>query len=181
MPVDDPLLEQVLERGNPAHADALHELARVLIDDDLLTERSLDLPGLPALPDAAGRAAAASRNQQRLWRHRRRLYADALPYEAAADLLGVSPNQISNLVSSGHLIAFDGEDGRRLPAWQFHVDAPRGRLDGIREVAAAFPGGVLSLSTWMMAPNPALGGATPVDRLVARDVTKVAAIAAAGL
>lgn len=181
MPVDDPLVQRLLEHGRPDQVDALHDLARTLIDDDLLTPDTLDLPGVPPAPNDAGRAATQSRNRQRLWRHRRRLYGDALPYEQAAELLQVSTNQISNLVTAGDLVALDGEDGRRLPAWQFHPDTPRGRLPGIRQVAAAHPGGVLALSSWMVATNQALGGRTPVDRLVHGDVDAVVAIAATGL
>ncbi len=75
------------------------------------------------------------------------------------------------------MLAVDGPDGLRLPAWQFHPEAKRGRVEGIGRVAAAFPGGVLGLSAWMSAINPALGGRTPRQALVDGDTDLVVAVA----
>lgn len=89
--------------------------------------------------------AATVRNTQRLWGRRAELAATALTREAAAERLGVIPNQVTNLVASGRLVSLDHAGERLLPARQFHPDTPRGRLEGIQELVEVFPGGVLSL------------------------------------
>lgn len=121
--------------------------------------------------------AAAQRNDARAWAARERLYATALSREQAGQRVGVKPNQITNLLDEGDLLALDGPDGLRLPAWQFDPETRRGRLDGIARVAAAFPGRVLALSSWMLAPNPALGGRTPRQAMLDGDIEHVVAVA----
>lgn len=126
---------------------------------------STDLPGLPDVTKTDLDAALA-RNEARLWEARNDVYSSGLDRAAVAQMLGVGTNQITNLVSSGDLLALDGPDGLRLPKWQFDPDTRRGRLDGIRLVATVFPGGVLGLTSWMLSTNPALGGDTPRQALI---------------
>ncbi len=134
------------------------------------------LPGLPEIDEGELRTAAA-RNDARVWAAREDLYATGLSREQAAQRVGVKPNQITNLLRDEDLLALDGRDGLRLPAWQFDPEARRGRLEGIARIAAAFPGRVLSLSGWMVSPNPALGGRTPRQALLAGEVERVVAAA----
>jgi hypothetical protein len=89
----------------------------------------------------------------------------------------VSTNQITNLVRTGDLLVLDGPDGPRPPSWQFDPETRRGRLDGIRQVAAAFPGRILGLSSWMTTPSQALDGRTPADALADGDIERVVALA----
>jgi len=173
----DQAVERV--RGLPDHAlDAVGEFLDAMTDLDVtLTARARrDLPGLPAVGDDQLRAAVL-RNEARVWAARERLYTTGLSREQAAQRVGVKPNQITNLLRDGDLFALDGPDGLRLPAWQFDPEARRGRLEGIARVAAVFPGRVLSLSSWMAAPNAALGGRTPRQALLDGDVEQVVTVA----
>lgn len=133
-------------------------------------------PGLADVPTDQLRAAAA-RNQARVWKARTDLYETGLTREQAAQRAGVKPNQITNLLRDRELLAIDGPDGLRLPAWQFDPEAKRGRLEGIARVAAAFPGRILGLSSWMSTVNPALGGRTPRQALLDDDADLVVAVA----
>jgi len=121
--------------------------------------------------------AAILRNDERVAAIREHLYATALTPEQAAQLVGVTPDQVTRLLRDGSLLALDGPDVR-LPNWQFHPESRLGWLEGIAHVAGVFPGGVLSLSSWMVAPNPDLGGSTPCQTLLAGDAEQVAAVAA---
>lgn len=146
------------------------------LESALAASAGRGLPGLPEV-DEGGLRAAVARNDARVWAAREHLYTTGLSREQAAQRVGVKPNQITNLLRDGDLLALDGRDGLRLPAWQFDPEARRGRLEGIARVAAAFPGRVLSLSGWMVAPNPALDGRTPRRALLAGDVEQVVAVA----
>lgn len=148
-------------------------------------QRSLqveDLPGLGPRPTTEQLSAALARNEAQPWAARQRLYDHALDYPQAAARLGLSRNQITNLVSAGELLTVAGPDGKRLPAWQFHPEAPRGRLPGIAKVAAAYPGRILGLSGWMTTRHPSLGGhgRTPADALADGDIELVVAESVAG-
>ena len=121
--------------------------------------------------------AANLRNEARLWAAREQLYTTGLSRQQAAERVSVRPNQIDDLLRDGDLLALDGPDGLRLPRWQFDPDTRRGRLEGIAEVVSAFPGGVLALSSWMAAPNAALGGRTPRQALIDGEVDQVTAAA----
>jgi hypothetical protein len=158
-------------RATSAFLDALVE-----IEAPLSAHQEEALPGLPEVPTGQLRAAAA-RNEARVWAARTALYERGLTREQAAARAGVKPNQITNLLRDGELIAIDGPEGLRLPAWQFDPEAKRGRLEGLARVSAAFPGRVLGLSSWMSAVNPSLGGRTPRQALLDGDVDLVVAVA----
>ena len=121
--------------------------------------------------------SAQQRNETRVRAAREHLYATGLSREQAAQRVGVTPNQITHLLEDGALLALDGPAGLRLPAWQFDPEAGCGRLEGISSVAAAFPGRLLALSSWMVAPNASLDGRTPSQALLDGDVELVTAIA----
>lgn len=157
-------------------AEELAHLLEALADPAVADSTAVrsELFGQP--PSQADVVVATLRNTERLWERRGRLAETALTRAQAAARLGVSPNQITNLISGGHLVAFDHAGARLLPAWQFHADASSGRLDGIREVAAVFPGRVVSLSAWATTRNAALGGRSPAQALLDGDVDRVVAV-----
>ncbi len=172
---------QMLDRvgGLDDHAlDAVGEFLDAMTDLDvtLAAGAGRELPGLPSVGDDELRAATL-RNEARVWAAREQLYATGLSRERAADRAGVKPNQITNLLRDRDLLALDGPEGLRLPAWQFDPDARRGRLEGIAGVASVFPGRVLSLSSWVVAPNAGLGGRTPRRALLEGDVEQVVTVA----
>lgn len=78
------------------------------------------------------------------------------------------------LVDADELFGLEGEQGLRVPAWQLHG---RERLQGVPEVVAVWPHRLVSLSAWMLLPNPAMGGRTPRQALGDGDVDLVALVA----
>lgn len=138
-----------------------------------------ELPGLADQPDAAELGAALARNANRLSEARAAVYAAAVPREEVFELLGVTTQQISNLLAADKLVALDGPEGQRFPAWQFDRDGTRVRLEGIAQVAERYPAGVVSLSLWATAANPMLGGRSPAEALRDGDLDAVLAAAVA--
>jgi hypothetical protein len=122
--------------------------------------------------------AATRRNEARLRSASTKLYSNSLSLEQAAQQAGMTSQQIAILLRDGDLLAMDGPDGLRVPAWQFDSQARYGRLEGIASLASAFPGGVLSLSHWAQAHNAGLDGRTPRQALLDGDVELVVAVAA---
>lgn len=171
------LEEQVA--GLPPH---LRHAVEVAVENLIDTDRAMEAApaGLAGLGPRRSRQhilEAAARNEARVWAARRRVYETGWTRQRAADRLGVGTDQIAELISAGDLLTLDGPDGERLPAWQFHPEAPRGLLDGIHRVAVVFPGRVLGLSSWMTAPNSSLDGRTPSQALAHGDVEQVVAVA----
>ena len=109
--------ERVLSEGDAHERAALELLANNLIAArTALSAPTPDLPGFGPKPDPGALAGALARNAQRLWQARQELYDRAIDHPTAADLLGVSDREVSNLVAAGKLLTLDGPDGERLPA-----------------------------------------------------------------
>ena len=143
---------------------------------DQFWEPKSDFPDRVASDEAL--QAVAERNDTRVQAAREQLYASGLDLEQAAQRIGVQPNQVNDLLRDGDLLALDGPNGLRLPAWQFDRKARHGRLEGIARVAAEFPGQLLWLSSWMAQPNPVLDGRTPRQAMLDGDVEQVVTAAA---
>lgn len=176
------VVDDVIERVRELPSQQLHALLEILdqpadVASTIAAPTTHRLPGLPDI-DAGDLGGALLRNRARLWRAREDLYAAGLSRDEAAERLGVKPNQITNLLADTKLLGLEGAQGLRLPAWQFDPNARRGRLEGIDRVAAVFPGRVLGLSAWMVAPSPSLAGRTPTAALLDGDIDLVVAVAA---
>jgi len=107
--------------------------------------------------------------------HRRQELRVSMSRSEAADVLGVSPQTVSEWVSQRKLVGL--KDGRewRFPAWQFTPDSAEPVLPDLDRLMAAFPGGEVSLSRWMNRPNDNFDGRTPAQEM-ARDSGHVLAI-----
>jgi hypothetical protein len=116
-------------------------------------------------PSTAESVAGAFANLRLQFESRRTIEASSLTRAQAAELLGVSAQAVTAALEDGRLVGL--KRGRQwfIPVWQFDAEAERGVLEGIDELAAVFPGGPISLSTWMTTASPDLGGATPRDLL----------------
>ncbi|TCN53573.1 excisionase family DNA binding protein [Rhodococcus sp. SMB37] len=103
---------------------------------------------------------------------RREQLADSFTRPEAADLLGVAPQTVSDMIAERRLVAI--KDGRawKLPAWQFTPDLAEPVLPDVGRLAQEFPGGVVSLSRWMSRPNENFGGRTPAQEMT-RDSARV--------
>lgn len=164
----------ILRRSDPGIANAvLRALSESSARDDL--DDSIWGPA----PSAEAYLEACVRNQARVAQNRQQVLKSSITRGEAAQLLGVSPQQISRLVDAGDLVVLGEGRELRLPIWQFNPDSRRGRLEGVNELQAVFPGGPVTLTQWIAAPNPALGGNPPVAEMAIGNLQQVLAAAEA--
>ncbi len=128
-------------------------------------------------PVAASQALFADLRDQ--FAQRRRLAAESISRDEAAELLGVSPQSITSKLGAGKLVGIKAGREWRLPAWQFSPDDPSGVLQDLDVLQQAFPGGVVSLSQWMQRQQPEFGGRTAVHEMLQRGSAPVIALAEA--
>jgi len=134
----------------------------------------LSRPRGQALPLQADRGA---REYQKV---RERFTTESLSRREAAQSLGLSEQQISNLVKNGHLLALEVRRNLRLPKFQFDPRQTKGYLPGLRAVSRAYGGPPLAVLEWLTARNPALDGSTPASVLAEGHVERVAELATVG-
>ncbi|MFZ2526603.1 MAG: helix-turn-helix domain-containing protein [Rhodococcus sp. (in: high G+C Gram-positive bacteria)] len=128
----------------------------------------------PAIPDEEA-ATLEQANLKLQVEHRRQELSASMSRTEAANLLGVSPQTVSEWVAQHKLVGL--KDGRewRFPAWQFTPDNAEPVLPDLDRLVAAFPGGEVSLSRWMNRSNDNFAGRTPAQEM-ARDSDHVIAI-----
>lgn len=141
-----------------------------------ITPRPADL--LPAslwgeAPSAVERASAVLTNLRRQYEQRSEVVAESLTAAQVAGVLGVSEQAVLDRLKTRSLLGLRAGREWRVPAWQLSADAERGFLPGLAVLAAAFPGGVVSLSRWVLRPSGELSGRTPAAVLAAGDVEPV--------
>jgi excisionase family DNA binding protein len=141
-------------------------------------KRDLDESLWGNAPSAAELRTAALQALKDDFVARRELLHASLSRAEVAELLGISSQAVLDRLTHGDLAGV--KDGRewRIPMWQVNAGAERGFLPGIADLRAVFPGGVVSLSKWAVAPNVDLWGMTPADALAAERVQDVIAVAA---
>lgn len=128
-------------------------------------------------PTAGEDSAAQIMLLRRSFADRRRLEEQSLTRDQAADLLGVSPQMVTEYLHKGDLLGLKIGRSWLIPAWEFDADAERGFLPGLCPLQRAFPGGVVTLTQWVIRPSADLDGRTPRDALVAGDVDDVLDVA----
>lgn len=121
------------------------------------------------------------RQREREYRElRERLATESLSRREAAERLGLSEQQISNLVKNGHLLALEVRRSLRIPRFQFDLRQRKGYLPGLRAVSRAYGGPPLAVLEWLTARNPGLEGRTPAAALAVGLVERVAELATVG-
>ena len=120
---------------------------------------------------------AALRGDAPIRQQRRDLAANSFSREAAAELLGISPQSVTDKLESRKLVGIKVGREWRLPRWQFDPDNTTGTLPELNVLQAAFPGGPVSLSRWMMRPNPEFDGRTPREETIANGSASVIKVA----
>ncbi len=130
-------------------------------------------------PDAEETRAAGVANAVRLARDRARVAAGALSRGDVAELLGISPQAVSNRIRQARLVAVRA--GRRwlLPAWQFDPEATDPVLPGIADLLGVWPGSPVALSRWATTPSRDLDDRAPAAALHGRQIRQVVAAARA--
>jgi len=133
-----------------------------------------------AAPTPAVVAAARLEATRSSFSSRRTLESQSVTRDDAAELLGISAQAVTDHLQRGDLVGLKVGTRWLLPLWQFDANASKGFLPDVRRVALAFPGGVVSLSRWMVEPSPQLGGHRPRDEMTRGQVEAVV-IAASSL
>lgn len=131
-----------------------------------------------SIPSQMEEAAAEERNLRLQARRRHIVLTGALSRQGVADLVGVSPQAVSEMAADGRLVGLKHGREWRFPLWQFTPDAAEPVLPALDRLAAAFPGGVGSLARWMSVSNSNFDGQTPA-RVMGADPERVIAEAGA--
>ncbi|MDH6247643.1 helix-turn-helix domain-containing protein [Mycobacterium sp. OTB74] len=97
---------------------------------------------------------------------RRQLAERSISRDEAAELLGVTAQSITSKLAAHKLVGMKLGREWRLPPWQFDPDHPAGVLPDLDALQAAFPGGAVSLSHWMMRAQPDFEGRTPLQEMM---------------
>ena len=141
------------------------EVERVLATTHHGDEQSLDAALWGPKPSSEQATAGVLANLRKQFAGRRTLEDESVSRAEAAALLGISDQAVTGALEAKRILGF--KRGRRwlLPAWQFDPEAERGMLPALGELAAVFPGGVVSLSAWATRPHPDHAGGTPRDAL----------------
>ena len=138
------------------------EAAVTASPDDGLDERYWG----PA-PDSVTAVEAVVADLTDQFAQRRELAANSITREVAAELLGISPQSVTDKLEARKLVGIKMGREWRLPRWQFAPDNTTGALSDLDVLQGAFPGGPVSLSRWMMRPNPEFDGRTPREETIA--------------
>lgn len=110
---------------------------------------------------------------------RQRIYEDGYSTAKVAKDLGVGGEAIRQKLKQKQLLGIKLNGDYRYPAWQFDFNTADGMLAGIREVLSVSNLSGLELAAWFEAPQPELGGMTPVKALQSKQQEAVVALAAA--
>ncbi|ORB89300.1 antitoxin Xre/MbcA/ParS toxin-binding domain-containing protein [Mycobacterium persicum] len=164
-------LEALVDEADESELARLEEAVTVSPDDGL-DERFWG----PA-PDSMTAAEAVVADLTEQFAQRRDLAANSIGREAAAKLLGISPQSVTDKLESRKLVGIKVGREWRLPRWQFDPDNTTGTLPELNLLQAAFPGGPVSLSRWMMRPNPEFEGRTPREETIAHGSASVIDVA----
>jgi hypothetical protein len=117
-------------------------------------------------PDSGSAVKAVVADLSEQFSQRRQLAEDGISRDAAAELLGITPQSVTSKLTSGKLIGIKVGREWRLPRWQFDADNPTGVLPDLHELQAVFPGGPISLSRWITRAQPDFDGRTPREEMV---------------
>jgi hypothetical protein len=158
-----------------ASADEVEQVLTVAREN----EDELDSSLWGAAPGRAHATAVSVLNLREQFSRRRALERESLSRAEAADLLGMSPQAVTDALEAHRIVGF--KRGRQwvIPAWQFDADTEQGVVPELERLTGAFPGGIVALSAWALRPSPDLDGASPRTALAAGDVDRVLASAAA--
>ncbi len=129
------------------------------------------------MPDSVTAAEAVVADLTDQFAQRRELAANSISRDAAAELLGISPQSVTDKLESRKLVGIKVGREWRLPRWQFDPDNTTGALADLDVLQAAFPGGPVSLSRWIMRPHPEFDGRTPREETIAHGSESVIKVA----
>lgn len=115
----------------------------------------------------------------RSFRRRRELLEGSLGATEVANLLGTSRQTPHDRAESGTLLAVHERGSLRFPVWQFDPTGRNGVIGGLPDVLRALRADPFAKLSWLVRPNAAFRGKTPVDLLKRGDTQRVLAAARA--
>jgi excisionase family DNA binding protein len=128
-------------------------------------------------PDSVTASKAVFADLSDQFAQRRQLAAESISRDEAAELLGIAAQSITAKLAAHKLVGIKVGREWRLPTWQFDADNPSGVLPDLDVLQAVFPGGVVSLSKWILRRQPEFDGRTPREELALHDGAPVIALA----
>lgn len=128
-------------------------------------------------PTPAETGAAQLTLLRRRFEARRDLEQQSVTRDQAAALLGVTAQMITEYLRKHELLGFKNGRSWLIPLWEFDADLKRGFLPGLAPLYRSFPGGVVTLTQWVLRASPDLDGRTPRDALAHGDVDEVLHVA----
>lgn len=140
-------------------------------------DHDLDRGVWGANPSARQVNDAAALNLSIAVARRRRVIDASDSRRGVAEALGKSEQSVSAMLERQALLGLKVGREWRIPAWQMAPGLSAGILPGLRELAMAHLGGVVSLSEWVQRPNPDLDGSTPREALLRGAIAEVVAAA----
>ena len=97
--------------------------------------------------------------------HRKKLLANSLTAQEAAELLSLTKQAIHDRVRAGKLVGLLENNALRLPTFQFDPAGPNGVVAGLPEVMAEINSGIFGKISWMTEANVVFAGRAPIDVL----------------
>lgn len=162
--------------------DEVEDLRRLLSDTETLrsTRRGssvLDESLWGPSPSREDIAAGVVADLRRRFAGRRSMEEVSLSRTEVAELLAISPQAVTDALEARRLLGVRRGRSWLIPAWQLDAEAERGLLPGIGALAEAFPGGLVTLSAWVVQPHVDLDGRSPRDAMALGDGERVTALA----
>ena len=102
----------------------------------------------------------------RAFEYRNNLLKDATGTSEVLRLLGYTGRQsVHDRVQSQTLLAVKDKGALRFPLWQFDPQGPDGVVDGLPDVLRSLSVSDFAKLSWLVRPNPFLGGVKPIEAL----------------
>lgn len=162
--------------------DEIEDLRRLLGDTETLHSAGrgsavLDESLWGPSPSREDIAAGVVADLRRRFARRRSMEEVSLSRTEVAELLAISPQAVTDALEARRLLGLRRGRSWLIPTWQLDAEAERGILPGISALADVFPGGLVTLSTWVVQPQVDLGGRSPRDAMALGDGERVTALA----
>lgn len=117
-------------------------------------------------PDSVTAVAAVLADLSDQFAQRQQLAEDGISRDAAAELLHITPQSVTAKLAARKLVGIKLGREWRLPTWQFDPDVSTGVLPDLDTLQAAFPGGPVTLSRWMLRAQPEFDGRTARQEMI---------------
>ncbi|UQX11480.1 helix-turn-helix domain-containing protein [Candidatus Mycobacterium methanotrophicum] len=153
-------VKALVNEADDSELDRLEAAATAESPDDL-DERFWG-PG----PDSVTAAKAVFADLSDQFAQRQQLAANGISRDDAAKLLGITAQSVTAKLASRKLVGIKSGREWRLPTWQFDPDVPTCVLPDLDALQAVFPGGPVSLSSWMLRSQPEFEGRTAREEMI---------------